>query len=1242
MTTAPLQGSSTPQAGLGPVTLRSLGAHYNPQHHGVYVTALRSAIDSEPSMRNIALTGAYGTGKSSVLSQIADLYEDRVLELSLSTVGADIDEAGAAPASTTASQVKTLGIQKEIVKQILYRDAPARTRGSRFRRIARFRIWREISVGFGAGVVVLGLLFLSGLSKPLVAVAADDTVLTVLAYLALLLVLVGVVVVVRWATHNRVFLEKLSAGPATVSLVTTQPMSYFDQYMDEIVYYFEQSGRDIVIFEDIDRFDEAHIFETLRALNTLLNGAEQVRFRRGHSRRRQRRRAKKGLPPTPDVKFIYALRDSVFEKLGTGHSTGLGDAAEQEVKRANRTKFFDLVIPMVPFITHRNARDLMVEEMAGTGVSAELTDLAARHVADKRLIVNMRNEYDVFANRLLGKPSTVPGLDEDRLFAMILYKSVHMGDFEAIRFGTSQLDLLHTHWQDLVEKCVDSLTSASQVLARRFADLDAVAARSERLGERLWQICLVAGPRATQVQIVVHGNVYDLEGVKTPAFWRAVIKGQHPVEFRNVSYSFARTMTLETLRLVLGEDLDAERWMRQDRAQLVREQAAIPAKLAFLRHHSWQEIYTRPEFIAEIEPARGPESFQALTDRLLRSDLARDLVAGGFVNDYFALYVSMYYGRHLRRDALNFIVHALDQGEPSLLYPLEGADVEAILRDKGESILRDRRIYNIAIMDHLLEADDERAQVLIRQVATWGAPEKRFVARYLTSGSLPAEFVAALAPVCTALLIYLVGEAEVEDTPRVQLVDTALRHLDPQREYEWDETVVEYLRTHYDAFATLTNLATPAAATIAAMNLVAAMKIELPSVAGLNHAALQAATDQGTYELTVANLQALTGQDSVALDALSATDDRIYATAVDRLDEYLEVISSASPPHHTVDGADRLAPLLNALEARPDTPTSTLARVVHLAAPEAKVPLLTSAPTSTWAALTAGCRIDPNAANLTAYLDQAGDFDDNLGRLLNGVHTLVSGPPVDASERDRLAVAVINAGRHLTSPTQRTHLVASLALEVYLDVANLKPESGELAGLLIEADIISDEAETFTSPFLDDWSAREHAITKSTAFATFLHPQVLPAKDLAAFFTSTRISAALKDTVLESLVEFLPAGARGAANAAGRHALARRTALSFQQLQALHAGSADTTTMIDLISKATRLSDDELRGLLRQLDPPYTTIADPGTSRPLVPDDPAHRTIVARLRAAGVISKVVPDKDGSRVSLFRSIHRQQG
>ncbi|GAA1692402.1 hypothetical protein GCM10009808_06900 [Microbacterium sediminicola] len=370
------------------ISLRSLAPSYDEGRHGVYLRALVRALRDQDDVRNIALTGAYGTGKSSVLQQLGELdeFKDRVLELSLSTVGVEQEQPDRPTEANPAAWTKTNQIQKEIVKQILYRDAPERTRGSRFHRLARFRPRREVGVALGLGALLLAILWLSGLTTPLLAFLGDEPALgsTVLGGLALLTILSGVIFAIRWLTHNRTFLEKLSAGPATVSLAATSS-NYFDQYMDEIVYFFERSGRDIVIFEDIDRFEDPHIFEALRALNNLLNGTEQVRGRRRIRAKRntltgaavENASTKRG--SLPEVKFIYALRDSVFERLGdvidvddsvgseSSHTRVHADAADDEVRRANRTMFFDIVIPIVPFITQRNARDLMLKQMEGKG-----------------------------------------------------------------------------------------------------------------------------------------------------------------------------------------------------------------------------------------------------------------------------------------------------------------------------------------------------------------------------------------------------------------------------------------------------------------------------------------------------------------------------------------------------------------------------------------------------------------------------------------------------------------------------------------------------------------------------------------------------------------------------------------------------------------------------------------------------------------------------------------------------------
>src|SRR5690554_3373105 len=58
---------------------------YLAQEHGGYVAAIEAAL-TDDQIRNIALSGNYGVGKSSILREIARRQECRVVELSLSTL----------------------------------------------------------------------------------------------------------------------------------------------------------------------------------------------------------------------------------------------------------------------------------------------------------------------------------------------------------------------------------------------------------------------------------------------------------------------------------------------------------------------------------------------------------------------------------------------------------------------------------------------------------------------------------------------------------------------------------------------------------------------------------------------------------------------------------------------------------------------------------------------------------------------------------------------------------------------------------------------------------------------------------------------------------------------------------------------------------------------------------------------------------------------------------------------------
>jgi len=78
---------------------------------------------------------------------------------------------------------------------------------------------------------------------------------------------------------------------------------------------------------------------------------------------------------------VYAIKDSMFEQLGV---------EKKQVKATepatNRTKFFELVVPIVPFISHRTARDLIEPEMEGATpeLGGAVVQVVARHVTSPR------------------------------------------------------------------------------------------------------------------------------------------------------------------------------------------------------------------------------------------------------------------------------------------------------------------------------------------------------------------------------------------------------------------------------------------------------------------------------------------------------------------------------------------------------------------------------------------------------------------------------------------------------------------------------------------------------------------------------------------------------------------------------------------------------------------------------------------------------------------------------------------
>lgn len=1202
--------------------LRTLAPEYSFAAHGTYFTILKSTIDDQPWVHNIALAGTYGAGKSSVLSEVATRYPKRVVEVSLLTLGAkdEVPERTSTSTETNpAASSKTNRIQKEIVKQLLYTQKPTKAPGSRFRRIVGHNRWVEAGFAAAAGVLVVLLGLLVGLdvvAAPAFGIAFVDRPHyfgVVALFIAIAALAATLVLLVRALLRGRVSIDKVTAGPATITL-PSRSASYFDEYLDEIIYFFETNRNlDIVIIEDLDRFNDPNIFESLHSLNGILNSAKQLGGR--------------------DIRFIYAVRDSVFEKLGREFNDDVTDEARAELVRANRTKFFELVVPVVPFITHRNARDLMSRELEDRGhqVSKDLIDLAARHLADMRLIHNIINEYEVFKHRLLDVPTPVPELDPDRLFAIVLFKNAHMSDFEKIRHGSSSLDTLWGISRDLIRANADRLRGEARELRgrlRRQEDTHDFAASLAR--ELVRRVDALAGaPNSGLVSgtLSYQGTPVSDEELRSPEFWKTFVPGGKPliVVAHMPGYYGPNTQEMElsaaTIETLTGMSVDVDAFTATADARAERSITEKEEEIAALSRMRWADLADSKQYTLRAQQAPDGWGFARWAESVLPSRLAADLVVHGYITSYFPLHVSSFYGDVVLPRAMTYVMRFVDQRKADPDFELDALDVEAIIWSEGTSVLTEKSMLNVSILDHLLESRTDDAKTVISSLVSEPEAEE-FVDRYLESGASTAQFVALLTSQWSEVFVHLMASTAVDGADLITLLDVAIAHRASDRGYAYPLTLRQRIEAGYRDLPSLAADA-PADAARTTVKFVREVGAVLASLEGLPDAAIEELRTTGSYAVTQANLEQLTGGTDLSLDALAKVNPYIVQVVAASPRAYLDACQQSDATSHSVTSPALLKKFLTVAGSTDD---AACAGVVELAHPRCKIDQIENVPSVTWDPLFRHGHAEVSFENVYAYFEDRDEVDDDIAVALASVDSLAGSPGADDDVRAELALAIIDSPSDELTAGRRVTLATSLDPGVF-STSEVQPRSGKLIGKLIESGLIADDEEAFESRLMVDWDTQAYAISRSTNFPDFVSPSTLDAK---------YISSLLADDALKS-VHFPVAKAFSSYStlpAAAHQAYAERALKGgFIPNIASIRRSRNGGISVDLTLRLLALfrdgvSGDDLRDVVRSLGSPWSKLADPGYGKSTpVPYSPHAQTVLTDLRAAGIVKNITRDGD---------------
>ena len=359
---------------------------------------LRNAFKNE-EIRNIALTGPFGSGKSSVLNTLmADYKEFNFLPISLATLQADNEGKEVTEKELSEKEVENLNrkIEYSILQQIIYKEKDEKVPNSRFRRIIHIDDERRGYLALYTIFFILSFItiFFKGFSETVLRNLHiyEPRFLTLLYILSLCYLIWSLYNIIRYfvRVYANSKLNKFNLKDGEIEVVENN--SIFNKHLDEILYFFQVTDYNVVVIEDLDRFETETIYLKLRELNQLINESKIV---------------------DRHVVFIYAIKDDVFENEA-------------------RTKFFDYISTIIPVINPSNSKDKLKAALKERGFEdGEISDDDLSEIAffiqDMRILTNIANEYSQYRKKLY--ETSKKHLSLTKLLAMIVYKNYFPRDF---------------------------------------------------------------------------------------------------------------------------------------------------------------------------------------------------------------------------------------------------------------------------------------------------------------------------------------------------------------------------------------------------------------------------------------------------------------------------------------------------------------------------------------------------------------------------------------------------------------------------------------------------------------------------------------------------------------------------------------------------------------------------------------------------------------------------------------------
>jgi len=683
-----------PYESLAPIT--------NADSDGEYSKALEWALHGPESerIRNIALTGPYGSGKSSIIRTFFSRKEAnrlKYLSISLATFK---DEKKASPCTISDDIQKQIEIS--VLQQIFYHEEQENIPDSRLKRIRSLSRKRQLSYWLLLLFAILAASWIAGEGKIVnyIGITIPQNIKTIIRYVSIAICFGSSARILHHLVRqfSGISLSKFKIHDAEFEIGKDTNKSILNAHIDEILYFFEVTNYSIVVIEDLDRFDQTEVFTKLREINALINNAESI---------------------NRNIRFIYCVRDELFENK-------------------DRTKFFEFIIPVIPIVNASNSKDILVQQVRKHGhkISTQVIEDLSLFVDEMRLLHNITNEFNIYKSKLNET------LSQEKLFAIICYKNLYPHDFTCLPRNEGALYSYFILKQEKI---------ASRV-AKISADIEDIN-NSIQLSNSNKELTLSDLRKVYSYSCITNAfqNYHNQNGINF------IINGApvSPNDIHNEVHFDAIANDNYTIRTGIGNTYPPQIKFRQIE-EAVAPNRSYAKRKDIIENSSREQIEIKKNKISELRAKREKTrsaSIRSLLEEGVEFNTNSDhqhrlielLLREGYVEEDYISYISIFHEGTLTRSDYDFLLRVKTRRADNFSHKL--FNTFAVFERLTTSDFRDSSALNYDLIDFAITSknEDDKTTALLSQLNLDSQLGSGFINSYIQSGRSIDLFVTTLA-----------------------------------------------------------------------------------------------------------------------------------------------------------------------------------------------------------------------------------------------------------------------------------------------------------------------------------------------------------------------------------------------------------------------------------------------------------------------------------------------------------------